>query len=235
MPQWLMVSLRAVLGFVLLLTLTRIMGRKMMSQLTFFDYVVGITLGTVTGSFILGTKYTSISAAAVLIVFTGLLISTGWFSTKSFFIRKWVNGEPVVLIENGHIVEQSMKQTRLTLDTLMMKLRDKSIFNIHDVEFAVFEMDGKISVLPKSQKQPITPSDLSVPTGYSGLMKNVIMDGEVLEENLTEVQLDMEWLQKQLLARGFDSPEQVFYAGLDTSGRLYISRKIPDIIENHYH
>jgi len=127
------------------------------------------------------------------------------------------------MIANGKIMEKNMKKIRLSINDLMMLLREKNIFNISDVEFALMETDGKLSVLPKSQKQPITPADLKLPTTYKGLMKDIIIDGQVMYENLQDANLNEQWLYNELLTKGIKQPQEVFYAGLDTAGNLYVS------------
>ena len=106
-----------------------------------------------------------------------------------------------------------------------MLLREKDAFSITGVEYAVLETDGKLSVLKKSQKQPVTPSDLNIPTSYTGLTKDIIMDGKVMEENLRGANLDRGWLMQKLQAQNYRSEEEVFYAGLDTTGDLYVSSR----------
>lgn len=118
------------------------------------------------------------------------------------------------------------------MDELTSLLRGKNVFNYSNVEFAIIENDGKLSVLPKSQKAPLTPSDLNISTSYKGLTKDLVMDGKLLEENLLSVKLDEKWLNTQLTNQGISSIEQVFYAGLDSAGALYVSVK-QDTKEHH--
>ncbi len=218
-------SIRIAVAYFLLLTLTRIMGRKMISQITFFDFVVGVIVGSVAANLSVSRQSPVVSGITVLVVLALITVIIDISDIKSFFSRKIVNSEPVTVIENGKILEGNLKKTRLPVDNLMMLLREKNAFNISDVEFAIFETDGKLSVLKKSQKQPVTPSDLSIPTAYTGLTRDIIIDGEFMEENLTSVKLDKEWLMRRLKDNNFNSIEDVFYAGLDTSGNLYISSR----------
>ncbi len=107
----------------------------------------------------------------------------------------------------------------------MMKLRNKNIFNIADVEFAMPEVDGKLSVLPKSQKQPLTPSDMNIPTPYRGPTRDLIIDGKIMEDNLRYINQNKAWLTGRINGYGIQDIKDVFYAGLDTSGNLYASKK----------
>lgn len=218
-------SLRILLAYFLLLTLTRIMGRKMISQITFFDFVVGVIVGSVAANLSVSQQNPVVSGVTVLIVLALVTVTIDFLNIKSTFSRKTTNSEPVIVVENGKIIEENLKRTRLPVDNLMMLLREKNAFNIIDVEFAIFETDGKLSVLKKSQKQPVTPSDLNIPTTYSGLTKDIIIDGIIMNENLKDSKLDKEWLMKKLNDNNISSIDQVFYAGLDTAGNLYISQK----------
>ncbi|KNY27178.1 YetF domain-containing protein [Pseudobacteroides cellulosolvens] len=218
-------SARIFVAYFLLLSLTRIMGRKMISQITFFDFVVGVIVGSVAANISVSQQNPVLSGVTVLVVLALITVTIDSSNIKSIFTRKLTNSEPVTVVENGKIIAENLKRTRLPLDNLMMLLREKNTFNIADVEFAIFETDGKLSVLKKSQKQPITPSDLNISTAYAGLTKDIIIDGKVMDENLKDANLDREWLIQKLRYSNFNSIEEVFYAGLDTSGNLYISSK----------
>lgn len=218
-------SLRIMIGYFLLLTLTRFMGRKVISQMTFFDFVVGVIVGSVAANLSVNSDRAVTSGITVLVVLAIVTVALDYAGIKNFCIRKLTNSEPVVVIENGKIVAENMKKTRLPLDSLMMLLREKNTFNIADVEFALFETDGKLSVVKKSQKQPVTPADLNIPTAYAGLTKDIVIDGKIMHENLKDARLDRKWLMDKLKANNFHTIEEVFYAGLDTSGNLYISSR----------
>lgn len=218
-------SLRTVFTFLLLLILVRLVGRKFLSQLTFYDFIIGVTIGSVAANLALGQERSPVAAASILVVLAVLAIIVDYSHIKSMFIQKLTNSEPVTLIKNGEIIEQNMRKLRFSINDLMMSLREKNVFNISDVEFALIEADGKISVLPKSQKQPLTPSDLKMATSYKGLTKDLIIDGIVMKENLQDAKLDNEWLLNQLGYHGVKEVKSVFYAGLDTAGSLYVSLK----------
>jgi uncharacterized membrane protein YcaP (DUF421 family) len=222
---------RTVVAYLLLLVVARFMGRKALSQMTFFDFAVIITLGSVTANLSMGQDNTPASTAVVLITLGALAVLTGYLHIKSIWVRKLTNSEPVTAIENGRIIDKNLKKVRFTINELTTLLREKNVFNYADVEFAIIENDGQLSVLPKSQKAPLTPSDMKIPTGYKGLTKDLIMDGKVLAENLMSVKLDETWLKNQLSAQGITDVEQVFYAGLDSSGNLYVSVRHHDTKE----
>lgn len=225
--------LRSILAYFLVLIVARAMGRKAISQMTFFDFVVAITLGSVTANLALGPRATTASSVTVLLTLGTLAVMTGYIHIKSFWGRKIANSEPIVVIENGKINDDNVRKARFTVNELTSLLREKNIFNVSDVEFALIETDGKLSVLPKSQKQPLTPSDMNIPTSYKGLTRDIIIDGKVLDENLKDAHLDEQWLMTQLNQQKINSVEDVFYAGLDTAGNLYVSLKQKREKEKH--
>ncbi len=211
--------------YFLVLVLTRFMGRKVLSQITFLDFVVGVIVGSVAANTMVNQKNSTVSGTTVLIALSALTILIDFFNLKSFRLRKLTDSEPIVIIENGHLLYENMKKTRLSMDTLMMMLRENSVFEISDVEFVLFETDGKLSVLKKSQKQPVTPADLCISTTYKGLTKDLIIDGVIMKENLYDAKLEENWLVDQLKGYGIFTVAEVFYAGLDTSGNLFVSRR----------
>lgn len=151
--------LRAVAAYLFLLLLARFMGRKMIAQMTFFDFTVGVTVGTVTANIAVGSNSTPLAAAAVLGMLATLTVAVDFTHIKSFMFTKAVDSEPIVLIERGKMVYENLQRARLPVSQLLMLLRQKRIFSMSDVDFAVLETDGKLSVLPKQERQPITPQD----------------------------------------------------------------------------
>lgn len=226
MSTIMIIFFKSLFAFILLLIVARLMGRKAISQMTFFDFVVGISLGSITANLAMGPGSASIAASTALITFGALSIITGYLHIKSLWFRKLTNSEPVTAIANGQIIDKNLKKLRLTTNELTSLLREKNIFNIADVEFAILENEGKLSVLPKSQKQPLTPSDLNITTAYKGLTADIIIDGNIMQENLRSAKLNEEWLTNKLSAQGVSNAQEVFYAGLDSSGDLYVSKKI---------
>ncbi len=215
---------RAAIGFFTLLIFTRVLGKQQVSELTVFDYILGITIGSTASS--LTTDLTS----SVLPHWVGLLTWVGFAFLMQLASVKWrkasklVDGEPSVVIMNGMIMEDTMRKMRYTVSDLLEQLRSKDIFDIKQVEFAVLERSGEISVLKKSQYQPVTPNDLNLNTKYDGLQTVIIYDGKVLEQNLKHLNLDRVWLQSELTRHGVSDVSQVLLASLDTQGTLYVDK-----------
>jgi uncharacterized membrane protein YcaP (DUF421 family) len=216
-------AIRTIFAYMLVLVAVRIIGRKSISQMTFSDFAVGVTLGSVTANLALGSKHTAYSATAIIAVFTLLAVLTAYIRVKSLKGRKIVNSEPVIVIDNGRIVNRNMERIRITLNELSALLREKNVFSMGDVEFAIMESDGQLSVLPKAQKMPLTPEDMNIHATYKGLTKDLILDGNIMAENLISANKDEKWLLKELSKQSINDVRNVFYAGLDSSGGLYVS------------
>ncbi|WP_018247406.1 YetF domain-containing protein [Orenia marismortui] len=224
MSEYLEAIWRSVVVFLLLAVLTRLIGRKLLSQITFFEFVTGVTIGTVAGAYIVN----AIRGIWVLLAPVVLAISTiglSYLTIKSLRIRKLIEGEPVVIIQNGKILEKNMLKARYNLDHLEMQLRDKGVFNLNEVEFAILESTGKLSVLKKTPFVPVTPTDLNLETSYKGIATEIIKDGEVLEQNLKQNNLDFKWLYNELRKSGINDISKVMLASLNTDGFLYIDLK----------
>ena len=222
MNEGVVVFVRGIIAFFTLHIFARFLGKQQVSQLSFFDYIMGISIGSIAA-----TLTTDLSSRAWphwvgLLTWTSAVWLVQWFSLRSRALSKYLNGEPVILIMNGHIMEDNLKKMRLTMDKLLLQLRHNGIFDLGIVEFAILETNGKLSVLKKSQFAPVTPADLQLSTEYKGVSTELIYDGIVIEENLERMKLDRAWLDKQLRSMKIKSPGEVFLAALDTDGQLYV-------------
>ncbi|MCX8074527.1 MAG: DUF421 domain-containing protein [Clostridia bacterium] len=222
------ITIRSIISITALYFFTRIMGKKQISQLTYFDYVVGISIGTLAASMAINNTikyYQGITAMIILTIFPLVL---SYMSMKNLKIRKFLEGTPTILIQNGKIVEKNLKKAKLTINDLLKQLRYNKVFNIANVEFAILETSGKLSVELKSNKQPVTPSDLNITTAYKGLCINLIIDGEILNSNLISLNKEYNWLINELKKQDINSTDEVLLAYLDYRNILHIDRKNSD-------
>lgn len=233
MPDiYLQVVLRTILAFFTILFISRILEKDQLRELTFYEYVTGITIGSLAAglAILIGTSPWAILLA--LFIFGALTYLLGFVSLKSRAARKLLDGEPTIVVQNGKIMEKNMGRIRYNLDDLLAQLREKGVFNISDVEFAVLEPHGKLSVLLKSQKQSVTREDLQVPGKYAGISSELIMDGEIIYQNLQQNNLDEAWLINELRKQEIHSPQEVTLASLDTQGNLYVDKKDDQLSHN---
>jgi uncharacterized membrane protein YcaP (DUF421 family) len=219
------ILIRGIGAFILILLVTRLVGKTQVGQLTVSDFVNAIVIGSIGAAAVTDLKESGWYYVFGLLLFGLLTIGAEYLAMKYRPARKLLEGEPTVIIHNGKILEDNMRKLVYHVDDLTMQLRDKGVFNIADVEFAVLEPNGKLSVLLKSQKQPLTPQDLQLPTRYQGIPSEMIIDGIVIQQNLKQNNLTEEWLYQELEKQGIKSVQEVMYASLDTEGKLYVDKR----------
>ncbi|MUV38821.1 UPF0702 transmembrane protein YcaP [Lentibacillus sp. JNUCC-1] len=220
--------LRIVLSFILLFALARIMGRKEISQMTFFNFVSAIAIGTIAGTLVTSENLSIQNGIIALVGWALFTLLMGYIDIKSRKARKLTTGAPLIVIKNGKIMEDSLRSARLDIDSLIALLRQKNIFFISDVEYAIFETSGKLSVMKKEIKQCVTKGDMNLPGATPNVYPigtEVISDGTVNRQNLTDLGLNMDWIEKQMKQAGINSLDQIFYAEMQVDGTLYFDEK----------
>lgn len=221
----LLVFIRSLIAFTVLFIFTRIIGKQQLSQLTVFEYLVGITIGSIASAMSIELEIESVNGIVGMAVWALIPIGLAIINLKSPMLRRYIDGEPRVLIRNGKIVDHNLRKERLDLDQLMMLLRQKNIFSMADVEFAILEVNGQLSVLPKADKRSLTPYDLNIPVQKEELPVTVIKDGVINHQRLLEAGLDTTWLTGKLREQGIEDVQTVMLAQLDSSNQLYVDRK----------
>lgn len=214
---------RSAIAFFTLFIFSRLIGKQQISQLTFFEYVTGITIGSIASDLSISLDHRGLIPWLGLAMWSLLTILLQWSITKHRRFAKIIEGEPVVVIQSGKLLDDNIRVLRYRVDDIVVQLRQKGVFDISEVEVALIEPNGHLSVRRKSQLEPVTPKDLGLSTPYQGLPTELIVDGEIIEENLRQVGLDRAWLINSLTQRGITSPDQVSYASLNTQGKLYTS------------
>lgn len=207
-----------------LFVIAKIIGHKQMSQLDFFDYISGITIGSIAAEMILEVEKPWKPMLAMIIyglVTFGLAKVTSRFSRA----RKYINGTPTILMDNGKIYRENLKKAKLDLSEFMVMCRQLGYFNLEDIQTAVFEYNGRLSVLPVSNKRPVNPEDMNLKIPIEHIGTEVIMDGRVLSGNLKRLGFEEKWLQKQLEKQGYHDVKEVFLAICDGDKKLKIYSK----------
>ncbi|WP_100406911.1 YetF domain-containing protein [Bacillus solitudinis] len=221
-------ALRVVIAFITLLTLTRIMGRKELSQMTFFNYVSGITIGAITAVLVMDSSVSIRNGILALVGWTTITILLGFIDIKSKKARDIIEGQPRILIKKGKIMEHELRKVRLDIDALNALLRQKNVFSFSEVDYAIFETDGNLSVMKKEPQQSLTKSDLKrkqIKSNIYPISTEVITDGLVITSNLEKLNLDAQWLEQQLQKADIKSISDVFYAEVQKDGTLYVDIK----------
>ena len=216
---------RTFILYLAVIIILRTMGKRQLGELQPYELAITIMVSALAAmpmeDIDIPLLY-SIIPMLLLLIFQELLSFITLHSNKT---RSFICGKPSILIKNGKLIEAEMKQLKINLNDLMEQLRLQGFHNLEDIEYAVMETTGNISIVPKSQKRPLTPEDLNIPTDYEGLPESLIIDGQIQIDNLKKLGLNKQWLLKTLKQYNINSPEKVFYAALDTAGDFFYQKK----------
>lgn len=219
-------SLRTLIGFVFLLTLTRILGKKQLGQLTYFTYITGIAMGNIAGDMVVHKDVAIADGLVGLTIWAIMTFAVEYASLKSPTIRVALDGEPTIIINRGQIMQKELASHRLNMDDLSMMLRTNNVFSIKDVDYAILEPNGELSILKKSQLEGITRMDLNItPSPRLYLPTELIVDGQLVAKNLKEINLTKEWVLEEINKAGYHSFADIFFAELQSDGTLYLEGK----------
>jgi len=218
-------AIRTLLGFVILLLLTRLLGKKQLSQLTVFTYITGIALGSMASEMVMQKEVRIIDGLLALTLWSLLVLIIEWMSLKSPVARVLMDGQPTIVIKQGLILEAALRKQRLNLDDLSMQLRLNQVFSIMDVEYAILEPNGALTVMKKSSKKPVTKEDMQILSEPAGLPSEIITDGKIVEKNLAELGYSREQLNAELRKQGVKDVKHIFYAELQQDRSLYIQKR----------
>lgn len=221
MTGWVDIFLRSFIFLALLFFITKILGKKQISELSFFEYVSGITIGSIAGEAITGLEKNMYHGILAIGIFGLLTLLSDYLALKSKSIRDFIDGRGTVFIKDGKILEENLKKEKYTIDELSALLRQKDIFRVADVEFAVLEPRGNLSTLLKRDIRPLTPKDLQMKMPSEKEPQTVIMDGSILDEALRSAGKSRGWLDTEL-AKLDVTLDNVFLAQVDSYGELTI-------------
>ncbi|WP_281888361.1 DUF421 domain-containing protein [Paenibacillus sp. YYML68] len=221
MEDWLHIAWRSLAAVVILFAITRFLGKKQISQLTFFEYITGIAIGELAGFISTDIEAHFLHGITALSIWFTLPFVMELLTLRSKRLRDFFEGTGTVFIRNGRILERNLRKERYTADELLEQLRTKNVFRVADVEFAVLEASGELSVLQRKEVQPVTPSQLGLETEPERESYTVIMDGVLQEDGLKESPRSSEWLSGELEKLGLQMKD-VFLAEVDSGGGLYI-------------
>lgn len=216
---------RTTILYLLVIIVMRIMGKRQIGELQPFELVIAIMISDLASVAMQNTGVPLINGIIPILTLLVAQLLFSYIGLKSTRARAIISGRPTVLIENGKLKEEALKKEMFTINELLEQLRIKNISNISDVEFAILETNGQLSVIPKSQKRPLNPEDLNIQTEYEGISLDLIVDGNINTANLKAAKLDEKWLSDQLKKFGVENIKDVLFASLDSSGNLYFQVK----------
>lgn len=192
------VVFRALVSLVTLFLVTKLIGKKQVSQLSLFDYVIGISIGNFAAEMTINLESEEIYGILAVVIFGGIAYLVSILSIKSIRLRRFFMGTPTILIEHGKIIQDSFYKVRYDINDMLEQCRIKGYYDISEIEYAVVEANGELSILPNGSNKNITIKDLNLKEVKQGLCANVIIDGKIMYHNLKVINKDEEWLNNEL-------------------------------------
>ena len=203
------VVLTALLSVGALFIITKIMGHKQVAQLDFFDYVSGITIGSIGAE--LATELEEPEKPLIaLAIYGAASMILNLTAHKLPRTRKYINGTPTVFFNDGKLFRANLKKAKIDLSEFMLMCREQGYFELDEIQAAIFEHNGRLSILPKSANRPVTPQYLQITVKTASIGVEVIMDGRIMGENLSRLGRNEKWLEKRVAAQGCKSPREIF-------------------------
>lgn len=213
-------------SLVILFLLTKLMGNREMSQLTMFDYIVGITIGSIAAEMSTSLENNFIEPIVAMVVYGLVTVFISYVTCKSLNMRRFFTGKSRILLDNGKLYRKNFKSAKLDLNEFLMECRINGYFNLSDIQTAILEPNGKISFLPKSSKRPANPEDLNLSPSPENIVYNIILDGVLLKENLEKSGNNINWLKNNLKKQGISDLKEVFLATCDNQNNLSVYVKL---------
>lgn len=216
----------------ILFILTKLMGNKELSQLTMFDYIVGITIGSIAAEMSTSLENDFVEPIVAMIVYGLVTIFISYITRKSLKLRRFFTGKSKMLLDNGKLYRKNFTSAKIDLNDFLMECRINGYFNLNDIQTAILEPNGRISFLPKSNRRPVEPKDLNVSPTQENILYNIILDGVLLKENLEKSGNNLNWLENNLKKQGINNIKKVFLATCDNQNNLSVYIKL-DKKNNH--
>ena len=225
MSDFLNICFRTILVLIILFFITKMMGKKQISELNFFDYVVGITIGSIAADISLDIEKNMIAGIAALFIYGFISYIISFISIKSIWARRFIIGVPTVLVEKGKIIESGLKKSKIDVNDLLMVARENGYFNLDEIDYALMEVNGNISFLPKEKEKPVTKRDMKIKCSNEGLTVNAIIDSKYMVNNMKAINKDKEWLDHELKVNGYDNYDNILLATIDNNYKVTIYEK----------
>lgn len=211
-------------SFAILFLSAKIIGHKQIAQLDFFDYITGITIGSIAAE--MATELEEPwKPLLAMVIYGGITLSLSLISSRFPRSRKYLNGTPTILLDHGKLYYENLKKARLDLSEFLVLCRQQGYFDLTSIQTAIFEYNGKLTILPVTTQRPVTPQDMALTPDQELMFTELIMDGRILEDNLHRMGLDRTWLEKQLKQRHISTAKEVFLAVCDRNLKFVLFKK----------
>ena len=230
------VTFRAISSLITLFLVTKMLGKKQVSQLSLFDYVIGISIGNFAAEMTINLESNEINGIWAVVLFGLFAYAISYLTMKSIILRRFFMGTPTILIQDGKILEDNLRKMKFDINDMLEEVRSAGYFDLFQVEYAILEPNGEVSILPKPEYRPITPKDINLKVEKEGLCSNVIIDGKIMHNNLLNIKKDDKWLKKQLKVKGYSDITKILLATVDINDKIVIYErnyeiKAKDVLE----
>lgn len=209
--------------------LTKMLGKKQISQLNIFDYTIGISIGSIAADMSISKDYYVVDGVIAMVIYTLASLFVSYITMKSIKARRFLTGYPLVLLEDGRLIKNNLKRVKIDINDFLQECRINGYFDLSQIEYAIMEPNGRISFLPKSKYVPVTPSDMKLKVSYKGLTANLIIDGNIMKSNLKKIGKDEKWLLTRLEKNGYDRIDNLLLVICDSNEKLTIYEDNNDI------
>lgn len=225
MNPYLEIFVRTIIAMLSLIIIARIIGVRQISQLTFYDYVTGITIGSIAGALAIDNTIPIWYSVLAIALFGVINLILSFITNKSIILRRLLTGKSKFVIYQGNFVQKNMALARFDVNDILRELRNQGYFNVAEIEYAILETNGKLSVLPKSNSRPATAQEAGLQPPQATICADVILDGKIMEENLSRMDINKTWIQEQLKKQGIKNIKDVLLANLNDNKELSVYLK----------
>lgn len=233
MNDFLSIIEKGIASILVLFVFTKLMGKKQVGQLNMFDYIIGITIGSIASEMTMqrGISFVEGTVGIGLYAISALIISE--WTMRSIIARRLIIGTPCILIQRGDLLEKSLKKSKIDLNELLQEARNNGYFDISEIEYAIMEANGKISFLPKSKYKALTPNDMKIKTKFKGVCFNLIIDGKIMFKHLKQIKKDEKWLLKRLENMGYRNINDLLLVICDSDEKLTVYERNIEVLEEN--
>lgn len=225
MSNLLNIILRTIIVLIVLFFIAKMIGKKQISQLNLFDYIVGITIGSIAADISLDLEKDLLAGLLSLSLYGFIAYLISYITMKSIKARRFFTGVPTVLVEKSKIIESGLKKTKIDINELLAEARIAGYFDLDEIDYAIMEINGNISFLPKEKNKPVTKKDMKLKSPDSGLTANVIIDSKYMENNMKAINKSKRWLDHELKVQGYNNYDNILLATVDNNYKVLVYKK----------
>ena len=218
-----------IISLITLFLITKLLGKKQVSQLSLFDYVIGISIGNFAAEMTINLESEYLHGTLAVIIFGLVAYFVSVVTMKSIHLRRFFMGRPTILIQDGKLLMKGLQKVKFDVNDLLEQCRANGYFDISEIAYGVLETSGQLSILPKAEYKNPVNKDLNIKVGKSGLCANVIIDGKIMYNNLKNINKDEKWLNKELKVRGYKDLSKILLATVDINEKLVVYEKNNDV------